>query len=341
MTELRRRGHDVAVITGRATPRPWASVHETDGVHLLRVEDPDFASAFDDALRHYAPHVVLTQLMWSEYVLHRSGETGVPTVLFLRSADGALDLSCGSPHAPTQIVANSSFVARFALERWGRAAAVVPPLIRIPPEAASRDPGDNGDITMFNPTRDKGGHVLRAVAERLSDRRFLVVEGWHNWKTSDGRWDLARLAQAARGYGAAEIKVPELTEFDDLENVEVLPARPDVAAIYDQTRVLLVPSLWPEPYGRVIVEGMAHGIPVLHSGLGGMKEAADDAGIVVRPPASVAAWVEAILDLDDNERYADHVRRSLARASRYDLDREVERAETIISTAAGAGGALG
>lgn len=45
--------------------------------------------------------------------------------------------------------------------------------------------------------------------------------------------------------------------------------------------MLVVPSLWPEPFGRVAVEGMAAGLPVIVTSIGGLPEVVGDAGVVM------------------------------------------------------------
>jgi glycosyltransferase involved in cell wall biosynthesis len=46
--------------------------------------------------------------------------------------------------------------------------------------------------------------------------------------------------------------------------------------------MLVVPSLWPEPFGRVAVEGMAAGIPVIVSPEGGLPEVVGEGGMVLK-----------------------------------------------------------
>ncbi|MEE9151348.1 MAG: glycosyltransferase family 4 protein [Thermoplasmata archaeon] len=46
--------------------------------------------------------------------------------------------------------------------------------------------------------------------------------------------------------------------------------------------MLVMPSLWPEPFGRVAVEGMAAGVPVIVSSLGGLPEVVGDAGLILK-----------------------------------------------------------
>jgi glycosyltransferase involved in cell wall biosynthesis len=48
------------------------------------------------------------------------------------------------------------------------------------------------------------------------------------------------------------------------------------------SEMLLVPSLWPEPFGRVAVEGMAAGTPTIVSPYGALPEVVKDAGLIIK-----------------------------------------------------------
>ena len=45
---------------------------------------------------------------------------------------------------------------------------------------------------------------------------------------------------------------------------------------YNQCRVLVVPSLWFEPFGMVVVDAMALAVPVVASRIGGLPHVVDD-----------------------------------------------------------------
>lgn len=64
------------------------------------------------------------------------------------------------------------------------------------------------------------------------------------------------------------------------------------AVFYRQVDVVVVPSLWHEPFGRVVIEAFAHGIPVIASRRGGLAEIVEDGvtGMLVDPhePDSLA-----------------------------------------------------
>jgi glycosyltransferase involved in cell wall biosynthesis len=73
---------------------------------------------------------------------------------------------------------------------------------------------------------------------------------------------------------------------------------PDMAALYPALDVLAVPSLYPEPFGRVSVEAQATAVPVVSSLAGGLPETfvADSTGIGVEP-GDAEALANAILAL--------------------------------------------
>lgn len=92
-----------------------------------------------------------------------------------------------------------------------------------------------------------------------------------------------RAASSAR---AADIQVHEFT--------------PNVRQFYAAADVLVVPSREPEPFGRVAIEGMALGLPVVAAGHGGLAEIVEHqvTGLLV-PPNDAAALAAALRRLID------------------------------------------
>jgi len=45
---------------------------------------------------------------------------------------------------------------------------------------------------------------------------------------------------------------------------------------YKKVNITICPSIWEEPFGRVVIESMAHGVPVIGSRIGGIKELIDN-----------------------------------------------------------------
>ncbi|KAJ3034641.1 hypothetical protein HDV00_004823 [Rhizophlyctis rosea] len=106
---------------------------------------------------------------------------------------------------------------------------------------------DTGKIAAINPGVVKGWPVLKRVVEEMPDVEFLAVK---SWAVSEG---VER-------------------EIGMLKNLELVPSTKDMSIYWPQIKILLVPSVWQEAFGLVVVEAMLRGIPVISSDTGGLPE---------------------------------------------------------------------
>lgn len=94
---------------------------------------------------------------------------------------------------------------------------------------------------------------------------------------------------------------------------------------YSLAEILLVPVVWPEPFGRLVVEAFAAGVPVIAARRGGLPEVAGDAALLLdsRDPAIWADAVRTVLvDGALRERLVAEGRK---RATRFEARREAAR----------------
>jgi len=102
----------------------------------------------------------------------------------------------------------------------------------------------------------------------------------------------------------------------DQPNVD-LPGHLTPAEVISAARIVLAPSRWPEPFGRIAVEAMANGIPVLASDAGGLAEILEGAPMGVADAADVKVWERRLADLIASEslqrEYAERGRALTAR----------------------------
>jgi glycosyltransferase involved in cell wall biosynthesis len=111
-------------------------------------------------------------------------------------------------------------------------------------------------ITLVNHHPLKGREVFNAVAHLMPDKDFLVVETW-----------------------------PDVPAYiPPFSNITFARFYDDVRALWNQTRILLVPSLWSEGRARVVTEAMLNGIPVLAHAIGSLPELAGEGLIFIDPP---------------------------------------------------------
>jgi glycosyltransferase involved in cell wall biosynthesis len=83
-----------------------------------------------------------------------------------------------------------------------------------------------------------------------------------------------------------------------------LPGRLLPRELLAPSRIVLVPSQWPEPFGRIAVEALANRVPVLASRAGGLGEIVGDGSMGIDDFASIDAWEDALRACIEGRRIA-------------------------------------
>lgn len=166
-------------------------------------------------------------------------------------------------------------------------------------------------ITLVNANQNKGVHVFLDLARKMPDRKFLGVLPY---------------------YG--ETRLPPSPP-----NVEWVPFNDDIRTILRRTRILLMPSYY-ESFGRIGIEAMLNGIPVLYSKPnpnsvypGGSTEGLDE---WIRPIGlacereSTEEWIQAVRSLDDPDAYATRSQDSKAHVESMNVFSEASRIAQLV-----------
>jgi len=151
----------------------------------------------------------------------------------------------------------------------------------------------------------KGLHVLLAALGRLRTQKInptLTVIG------TGPEHDALRSRADALGVGS-QVHFAGIVRGEDL------------ARMLNRHRLLVVPSIWEEPFGVVALEGLACGLVPIVSDAGGLPDAVGDCGQVVRrdDPTALAEAVATLLAdhparMKLMERAPAHLRRHTPRA---------------------------
>jgi glycosyltransferase involved in cell wall biosynthesis len=133
---------------------------------------------------------------------------------------------------------------------------------------------------------------------------------------------------------AFEQSLHDLVRRHRLESrVHFIPFQPEVAPVLADLDVLVHASLKPEPFGRVIIEAMAAGVPVLAANAGGVPEILTDAtdGFLA-DPGSVESYLSKLAPLltqpDLRARIRDQARSTVTR--KFTLARVRSRFEELL-----------
>lgn len=135
-------------------------------------------------------------------------------------------------------------------------------------------------VLQSNLNRNKGGYILRDVAEELPDVRFKGVIGAYS-------------------------EQPDKSEFP--KNVALYPPTPEFEKLLAGARVVICPSAY-ESYGMVAVQACAAGVPVVATATPGLVEALGPAGWFVPPEQreNLPYWIEPIQALMSDDRLWAH-----------------------------------
>ncbi|TNF98973.1 MAG: glycosyltransferase [Gammaproteobacteria bacterium] len=178
---------------------------------------------------------------------------------------------------------------------------------------------DSGFVTMINPCELKGVSIFIGLAHEYPNVQFAAVPTW----------------------GADQKLIDRLRM---LPNIRILKPANDIEEILGQTRILMVPSLWPETFGYVVPEAMLRGIPVLASNVGGLPEAklGVDFVLPVLPgefredgfftsPQDISPWSQALGELlFDEDNYQQCSQQSRQAAHEFVSSVSVSRFEELM-----------
>lgn len=263
---------------------------------MTRAEEGKLYGAFLDALESFKPDVLL---IYGGGVLEMSivaeaKRRGIATVIHIPNGNYAnynfpnVDMLLSDSAASARNYYNNSRINIMPMGTFIDAEQV---LVKkaISPEY----------ITFINPQTTKGISLVLSMAawakKKHPDWRFLVVESRGTWRDA-----LSIYKQKAENF----------------QNVDVAQHTTDIKLVYERTKLLLVPSLCYEGFGRVAAEAVINGIPVLASKSGGLVDAVNGGGMCIDAPQKchadfnyypsnkeMKAWFEALENMLDLEEY--------------------------------------
>lgn len=324
LDHLASHGHACRVVCG--APGEGAELVPHASITIRPVEEPARRlQALREEIRDFRPDWVLVS---SEDVGHallrQAHHSAEGRVVYLAHTPQFFPFGAASwnaePGAAGMVARSAGIVtigrhmAAYVEGALGRAATVIHPPIYGTGPFPDLGNFERGRITMINPCAVKGISIFLEVARRLPEYRFGVVPGWGT--TAEDQRALERL-----------------------DNLEFLPNARTIDDLLAGTRVLLMPSLWYEGFGLIVMEAMLRGLPVVASDSGGLPEAKRGTGYVipvttieryepvydeqgmprpVTPVNDAGPWVAAVRELlTDEAAYARESSASRAAAGRF------------------------
>jgi glycosyltransferase involved in cell wall biosynthesis len=278
----------------RATGHKVTVLDEAGAFSFARA--PLFSRRFSSAVREHSPDVIVANSLYATIYYSRvSMETlkGLKRVLaihfFFRQFDGFLANSKWTKSCIPTVLAR-------------RPIRVAYPISGVTERTASTRsrPSGRGDelviASLSRPDRWKGTDILIDAVKAMTPRPGARPV----------RLDI---------YGGTFFSDPAfITEIEDSARESAVPIRflghvDDVASVLDEVDIVVLSTRFPEPFGQVVVQGLAHGAVVVVPDQGGPMEVVEDGvnGLVFHSgdPDSLRTVLEAAIG--DADRMTDLV----------------------------------
>jgi len=365
IAELRKRGHQIALVYYRRSPAP--SVLRSSANTAVGIEERGFDSAFD-YLRSWKPDVCYSHNM-SPLAVERAMLDGWPVVKMLHGFFGTCISGLKMQAWPTpRACARTCGPACLALYvpkrcgqlsvrrmidgyRWAgqqrrlfdRYSSIVVASRYMRDEFARHGaPEDRINVVPLFSTMTATGTIASGEPDTV-----LFAGRMTSLKGGDV---LIRAIERAGGILGRRITLlmagdgPQKAEWRTLASsigvqVEMTGwvAFADRARVYGRGRVLAVPSLWPEPFGLVGLDAASMGLPAVAFDVGGVREWLQDGatGRLVDPRSGAEGLAEAIAHLLDRPAELEQMgRAALATSRRMTVASHVETLERVLQDSA-------
>lgn len=264
----------------------------SQGYQVIRLPDP--VESLPTVCAAFSPDAIIVQSGAPTVPLLLAAlDTGIPALLYIHNVEyrelGGILL----PDPDVLYLANSEFTAKRMQVSFGIDPEVLTPLVK--PEFYQTQPLRQS-VLYINPSVIKGAELAFQIAEKLPDIQFRYTESW-------------RLNSTWRKYCQRRAA--------NLGNIEWSSFTRDPKVLYGDTRLLLMPSIWEETYGRSVTEAQLSGIPVVASNRGGLPETVGRGGELLDIHAPVKKWVNAVSRLcTDESYYAEKSQQAINHANR-------------------------
>jgi len=322
LSHLTSKGHKCAVLC------ETGAVRMMDGVTIHGVGSEDLDKELAKIVKGFKPDVILTQQRWVASTL----KLNIPLVIFIRSE--IVFKFCPDVEGRGILVANSTATLAEIKKRWSRHSIIIPPVVDLKNYEVSAI-NEGGAITFINPIEKKGRDTFAKIVRSMPKRRFLSVQLREAPMVHPLVTKMDDMAEGLKIDGHLLLKVT--SRFDRFlfyphwaPNHVLLSPQKDMRKVYSQTRLLLVPSKWSEPFGRVILEAGISGIPVLASAVGGIPDFLPEE-CLVRDYLDHNVWMKRIEELDDVNTFKRFSRISKNVADGFSLERTAEKVDDLLS----------
>jgi len=190
------------------------------------------------------------------------------------------------------IFANSDYMKRM-LDYFGIQSKIVYPFINLSKYQLLSDRNNPKYILFIKPEYHKGVNIFLRIAKIMKNEKFLVI-------------------------GKAPPSI--IKRLNKLQNITYISWIKNINEIYLKTKLIIMPSIWPEAFGRVPIEAGINGVPTIASNRGGLPESVGNGGVLINDIYNIDNWINEIKNItENNEVYSRFSLNAKKHAEKFDI----------------------
>lgn len=265
-------------------------------------------------IEKYKPNLIFTHMRFAPPVIDAAKENGIPVVVFIHyyahfcpiQFEGkdpfqcdrkcykclpkqdlwqypiikkSIDWHTSALQKADLVISVSSYVKKITDKWCGIDSKIIPPFMDL--DACKAEKRNPLYIYFTPPSIGKGINIVLEIADRIKNEQFLIT-----------------------GRIREHTNVDIIAEIKKRDNIKYIPWIEDKKELFSSVKLLLMPSLWPEPFGMVAVECQGNGIPVIASNIGALPEVIGEGGIIIENYNDATCWISAIQQFNDVDFYS-------------------------------------
>lgn len=251
-----------------------------------------------EVIKRFPPDIVVVQAGLPFELVNFFSAMKIPVILYARDIEFQRNTEKLQKNRYVGLIANSRFTAQNLSKLLGVEPLVLHPLVD---PARYKVRSSRKVVLHVGLAQAKGIEISFSLAARRPDIPFQFVESW-------------------------PISNDEFTEYKKraelLKNVKILRRSSDMKKFYEVTKILLVPSVLEEAWGRVVTEAQLSGIPAIASDRGGLPESVGSGGLIMPHDAGIDEWERTLSLLwDEPDVYSNLSKAAFERSQHEDISR--------------------
>jgi len=235
-------------------------------------------------IKDFKPELLITQLDDADFCIELGQKQHIPTILFIYDVEkGTRQMLKKINNWDYLFVIYTSKFIKKQLSKFIKCPSIlIYQIFERDEYFIEENKKDKEYITLVNPVKEKGLEIIQQIIQLMPDRKFLLVEGWNNL-------------------------VGKYTPFNNYPHVFLMSRQEDMKQVYKRTKILLIPSIWQEGFGRIAIEAQISGIPVIASDIGGLKESVGKGGYLIKNYTDSNQWVQKINKILNSKKLYRHL----------------------------------